>query len=222
MSLVNFNEEFKDKGVKFVARTLIFTLSLVVIVFFIIVLIKVMNKEHVSALGVELNIPATQDTLYKTETIIYKLDTVIKYKETIRQIPSSSGFSKVIDAKNVNTGNNDGIIGDYGTIHRAEQRHLNDSLKQRLITRMDKFFDDNKLSRSVPIRISFNAGDKESDIFTREIQRFLQSRSYWVEGINLIAGGNIEPGLAIQPVMHNGEKSVLILVGYAGFGSGIL
>lgn len=196
MSLVNFNEEFKDKSVKFVARFLTVMLLVILPTLFIITILKITNNEHVRVLGFEFNIPNMPDTIYQTKTILYKPDTSIKYKDSI-QSSQSAGSSTMIDAKNVNTGNNNGIIGDYGTINRAEQRHLNDSLKNHLLQKIDSFLKENELNKLTPIVLCFRLGDEEAEIFTSEVENFLLSQLYNIK-VTTMGSGPFERDFGIR------------------------
>ena len=99
----------------------------------------------------------------------------------------------IINAKNENTGTNNGSIGDIYT--GIPQRIFNDDDKRNILSQINQFKSDysDKIV-STHITIGF-PGDKESESFAKQIAEFLSTKGY----------GNIRP-MILQTYGIHGKR----------------
>ena len=173
---------FKD-----IVRDKIFRIILLIIVIiflgiFLILFIQYnidRNKGvHAKFLWFETNIQRNQvdsTNINSAQTDPVKNDINVSQGEHKEKISIQSPEKQHIQAKNVNTGNNFGNIGD--TYTGIEQRHISENEMEDIISQIKKFESDysDKINRS-HLTIGY-PGDKETKILANEIYKGLLKRN---------------------------------------------
>jgi len=205
MGNVNFNEEFKDKGLKIAALTVLILAILVIGSFTIITIVKINNGGHVKVFGLEYNIPREHpDTVFKP--VAAKPDTVFKFKPSPfvnkptvlnRSKPHASNSidttkrtvsPPTIQAKNYAGVNNGGQVGDsyYGT-----QLDFTEDYGNYFINTIENFRKDSSIiSKSLVLEPFVNCNSQKFGI---DLMNFLKSKAYRVSiRYNVLSNGPAE------------------------------
>jgi hypothetical protein len=215
MGYINFNEEFKDRGVKLIVRVLAIAVLLIIIALSIITFKKISDKEHVKFLGFEFNIPDPENTNSKQKeqpkrdsqtnkldvpiskpvpSVNKSMDFTSKKQKSIDTLVKAKVEQPIIQAKNVNTGTNLGQVGDN---YISNEKQLTDPDKIDLLNFIEtvkKKYNFNPTCINMSSTPNSNGGK-----IAAQIADFLIGKGYTLEGsgISFPSGGTMK-GIAID------------------------
>lgn len=211
MTFINFNEEFKDKGLKVSVRVLAIILLVILIVLAIITFVKISKGEHVRFLGFEFNIPKKESPIFEQDKT--KIDTPIVFRDSpkLSKTPvyvskktnatkklkpidtTNTQFQPQIQAKNVNTGVNLGQVGDN---YVSNEKELTDADKLALLKFIETVKKEKNFDPTCIIMMSTpntNGGKVAS-----QIEDFLTSKGYKIGGSGTAIGSGTLRGIVID------------------------
>ena len=167
---------------------------------------KAYKGVHVKFFGIEYNMEIKHDTI-RLNNIIYKdtCESKIIYQKTGNKEKSTQ---PIINGKNVNTGINNGNIGDV--INNNPVRHLDSENALHILYLVDSIRDKFKIEGD-EVRIQRYIGSDNSTIFINELSNYLKNEHYLVTfGSPCVSTSGVIPiGLVVKA---NGDH-VSIYVG---------
>lgn len=175
--------------------------------------VKAISGEHVKIFGIEFNSPTPKtDTIFKNKPIVSVLepqkDTPVKkviptvYYPVEKKVITNKDTTPKIQAKNVNTGTNSGIIGDVSI---NNEKQLKEGDKINLINLIDRIKADS--STSTMCVSLFSTTQSNGGKVSTQIADFLTSKGYKIN----------ETGIAFPSGSLNGvnvsyEKGCICIV----------
>lgn len=163
-------------------------LSIIAFLLLIIVLVGAFSNKHIKIWGLEFNEKQKTDTVTITthadipkvidSPVIQQKQKAIPINITIPPYTKNETHPKpeikdtvvLVKGKNVNTGTNNGIIGDNATVNAPIQPHPDASH----VIEMNKLVPNKKTK----IRLYYNSNSRQSEVFTRELINLLKADGY--------------------------------------------
>lgn len=185
-------------------------ITVLILAFVAIICVGLFTNKHINMFGLEFNSPNNKsedqnksntenkekkDT-GKSHTVTLKLPTKLTFRnnqqENYKQnLSKDTPTATIINGKNINTGVNNGNIGDVYNEDVPVQRILSQTVLNECIYWIEKLKKD-KAKTDKNVTLTSKDGDYEASVVVEQLKKYLESKGYQVVTTWMISQSNIQ------------------------------